>query len=103
MDSCKQAFLLLDEKRQKFCNLVNLLLASDFTDVNTLQRLSGKYTSFSLAVPGARLFINEINLAFGRGFQIFGIMERLPALARRVTSPGHPLFRCLLLCLGWCL
>ena len=69
VDSCKQAFLLLDEKRQKFCNLFNSLLASDFTDVNTLQRLSGKCISFSLAVPGALLFINEVNLAIGRGIR----------------------------------
>ena len=69
VDSCKQAFLLLDEKRQKFCNLVNSLIASDYTDVNTLQRLSGKCIAFSLAVPGARLFINWINLAIGRGIR----------------------------------
>ena len=69
VDSCNQAFLLLDEKRQKFFNLVNSLIASDYTDVNTLQHLLGKCISFSLAVPGARLFINEINLAIGRGIR----------------------------------
>ena len=69
VDSCKQAFLLLDEKRQKFGSLVRSLLSSDVTDVNTLQRLSGKCISFSLAVPGARLFLNEINLAIGKGIR----------------------------------
>ena len=35
--------------------------------MKTLQRLSGKCISFSLAVAGARLFINEINIAISKG------------------------------------
>ena len=42
VDSCKQAFLLLEEKQQKFCLLVQSILASDITDIKTLQHLSGK-------------------------------------------------------------
>ena len=55
VDSCKQAFLLLEEKRQTFFLLVQSILASDITYVKTLQRLSGKCISFSLAVPGTLL------------------------------------------------
>ena len=70
VDFCKQAFLLLEEKRQKFSLLVQSILASDVvTDVKTLQPLSGKCISFSLAVPGARLFLNEINLAISAGIR----------------------------------
>ena len=72
VDSFKKAFLLLDEKRQKFGSLVQSFLSSDVTDVNTLQRLSGKCISFSSAVPGARLFLNEINLAIGKGIRSSG-------------------------------
>ena len=67
VDFCKEAFLLLEEKRQKVSVLVQSILASDVTDVKTLQLLSGKCISFSLAVPGARLFLNEINLAISAG------------------------------------
>ena len=67
VDFCKEALLLLEEKRQKVSVLVQSILASDVTDVKTLQPLSGKCISFSLAVPGARLFLNEINLAISAG------------------------------------
>lgn len=66
VDSVKQAFLLLHDKKQKFCDLICLVLGSDSIDLKTLQRLSGKCTSFALAVPGARLFTNEINLAISK-------------------------------------
>lgn len=78
VDSVKQAFLLLHDKKQKFCDLICLVLGSDSIDLKTLQRLSGKCTSFALAVPGARLFTNEINLAnskptrFSRPVTLFG-------------------------------
>ena len=66
VDSVKQAFLLLQDKKQKFCDLIRLVIGSDSLDLKTLQRLSGKCTSFALAVPGARLFTNEINLAISK-------------------------------------
>ena len=69
VDLCKQAFLLLEEKGQKFPLLVQSILASDGTDVKTLQPLSGKCISFSLAVRGARLFLNEINFAISAGIR----------------------------------
>ena len=60
MDSVQQAFLLIQEKKQKFLSLSRSVLSSPSTDLKTLQRLSGKCISFSLAVPGARLFLNDI-------------------------------------------
>ena len=65
VDSVHQAFLLIEEKKQKCLSLTRHVLGSSFTDVETLQRLSGKYMSFALPVPGARLFIDEINIAIG--------------------------------------
>ena len=60
VDSVHQAFLLIEEKKQKFLPLLRSVLSSPSTDLKTLQRLSGKCISFSLAVPGARLFLNDI-------------------------------------------
>lgn len=60
VDSVHQAFLLIEEKKQKFLSLLRSVLSSHSTDLKTLQRLSGKCISFSLAVPGARLFLNDI-------------------------------------------
>ena len=55
VDSVQQAFLLIEEKKQKFLSLLLLsilrsVLSSPSTDLKTLQRLSVKCISFSLAV-----------------------------------------------------
>ena len=50
VDSVQQAFLLIEEKKQKFLSLLRSVLSSPSTDLKTLQRLSGKCISFSLAV-----------------------------------------------------
>ena len=64
-----QAFLLIEQKRQKCLSLTRHVLGSSSTDVKTLQPLSGKYMSFAPAVPGARFFINEINIAITKGLR----------------------------------
>ena len=69
VDSVRQAFVLTEEKRQKCLSLTRHVLSSNSTDVKTLQRLSGKYMSFSLAVPGARLFTNEIHIGISKGLR----------------------------------
>ncbi|KAK3731834.1 hypothetical protein QZH41_020195, partial [Actinostola sp. cb2023] len=61
------AFRLLEKKREKFVALTELILSSTHTDVKTLQRFAGKCVAFSLAVPGARLFVNEVHMAISRG------------------------------------
>jgi hypothetical protein len=65
-DSTKQAFTLLPHKKEKFITLVKHALSLKTIDLTTLQRLSGKCISLALAVPGARLFTNEINQAISR-------------------------------------
>ena len=69
VDSVRQAFLLIQEKKQKCLSLTRHVLSCSSTDVKTLQCLSGKYMSFALAVPGARLFINELNIAIAKGLR----------------------------------
>ena len=65
-DSRLQAFRLLPDKKQKFISLVEAILDSNQVSMTDLQRLAGKCMSMSMAVPGARLFTNEINLAISR-------------------------------------
>ena len=60
------AFCLLSRKKQKFISLVEAILNSSHVSITDLQRLAGKCISMSMAVPGARLFTNEINLAISR-------------------------------------
>ena len=69
VDSVRQSFLLIEEKKQKLLSLLRLVLDSDATDVKTLQRLSGKCISFSLAIPGTRLFLNEVYNVIGKGLR----------------------------------
>lgn len=56
---------------------MRLVLDSDATDVKTLQRLSGKCISFSLAIPGTRLFLNEVYNAIGKGLR-YGSSKLIP-------------------------
>jgi len=62
-DSEKQAFILLPRKKEKFLILLKQALKSETLDLVTLQRLGGKCISMALAVLGARLYTNEINMA----------------------------------------
>ena len=70
-------FCLLRKKKQKFLSLLRHVLHSDATDVKTLQRLSGKCISFSLAIPGSRLFLNEVYNAIGKGLR-YGSSKLIP-------------------------
>ena len=57
---------LLPEKREEFARLLEFLLSSEKVSLMDLEKLSGKCISMSLAVPGARLYTNEINMAVSR-------------------------------------
>ena len=65
-DSHVQAFTLLPRKREKLLIQLKDLLSRTHVDLLSLQKIAGKCVSMALAVPGARLFINEINLAVSR-------------------------------------
>ena len=66
-DSAREVFHLIPEKQRKFIDLVHEILQGQYLSVKTLQRLVGKCVSFSLAVPAARLFTREMNIAISRG------------------------------------
>ena len=55
-DSGLLAFVLPEDKKFKFKALRESILSQETVDVKTLQRFAGKTTSFSIAVPAARLY-----------------------------------------------
>ena len=58
-DSLKQAFILPQDKRAKFASLRDSILAHKTVSLKNLQKFAGKFTSFALLVPAAKLFSNE--------------------------------------------
>jgi len=56
LDSGLLAFVLPEDKKFKFKALRESILSQETVDVKTLQRFAGKTTSFSIAVPAARLY-----------------------------------------------
>jgi hypothetical protein len=65
-DSLNQAFRLLPHKKEKFLLLIKDFLARKHVSLVLLQKLSGKCISPSAAVPAARLFTNELNMAISK-------------------------------------
>ena len=84
IDSERQAFILLPHKKEKFVRLVKEILPRDCLDLLTLQRLSGKCMSMSLTVPGARLYVNEINLAISGATRSSRPVKMSPALRKEI-------------------
>ena len=68
-DSKKQAFILPEEKKQKFAALRDSVINMKVIPVKSLQKFAGKTVSFSLAVPAARLFCTQINSHIGKGLK----------------------------------
>lgn len=67
IDSTLQAFLILDEKKEKLASLrEGILIHKASIPLKSLQRLIGKCISFSLAFPGAKCYIRERAQAIGR-------------------------------------
>ena len=69
-DSIRQAFILPDEKKQKFASLRDSLIQLKAVPVKSLQKFAGKVISFSLAVPVAKLFCREVNYNIGKGLRV---------------------------------
>ena len=68
-DSVRMVFHLIAGKNGKFLNLIRESLSCRVVSVKTLQRLAGKCVSFSLVVPGAMLFTQEMNCAISLGMR----------------------------------
>ena len=84
IDSELQTFTLLPLKKEKFLRFIKETLPRDTLDLFTLQRLSGKCMSLSLAVPGARLYSNEINLAMSRATRSSRPVKMSPILRNEI-------------------
>ena len=64
-DSSKRAFILPEDKKQKFKSLREHILSQKEIDRKSLQRFAGKTTSFAIAVPAARLYTCTCYRAIG--------------------------------------
>ena len=60
VDSTVCAFLIPEVKKKKFADLRESILRHRSVSIKTLQRFAGKVTSFSIAVPSAQLYAQEI-------------------------------------------
>jgi hypothetical protein len=69
VDSEEQVFRLPEDKRVVFLRLREDILAQDSVDIRTMQRWVGKCVSVMLAVPAARLFTVQGNLAIGKALR----------------------------------
>lgn len=78
-DSVKQAFILPEDKKEKFAALRDQLLSSKTISVRSLQKFAGKVVSFSLAVPTARLYTREVNACISRGLRRSKMTKELHA------------------------
>ena len=59
-DSLRQSFLIPPDKKTKFRSLRESILLSSLVNLNSLQRFAGKVVSFSLAIPGFKLYVCEV-------------------------------------------
>ena len=56
----RQAFFIPQDKKTKFATLRESILSSSCVSLKTLQRFAGKVVSFSLAIPGCKLYVREV-------------------------------------------
>ena len=56
----RQAFIISQDKRNKFATLREDILSSPFVSLKTLQLFSEKVISFSLAIPGSKLYVRDV-------------------------------------------
>ena len=85
-DSHSQAFRLIPKKKQAFIDLTESVLSSTQVSLNPLQKLSGKCVSMAMAVPGARLFTNEMNLAISKGCRSSRPVQMTKALRSEIEN-----------------
>ncbi|KAK3731622.1 hypothetical protein QZH41_004874 [Actinostola sp. cb2023] len=77
VDSERAAFFIPHDKKEKFATLRESILGKRSVPIKTLQRLAGKITSFTIAVPVAQLYAREIYLAIaGRLVKVAGPLRR---------------------------
>lgn len=85
-DSEKQAFLLPQDKKEKFAELREAILSKKCVSLKTLQKFAGKTTSFALHVPAAKLYTNSVYLAISRATKSGSRQVKLsPALQKEIS------------------
>lgn len=84
VDSERLAFIIPDEKIQKFIGLRESILDCDKTSVLTLQKFAGKCVSFMLAFPGAKLYTKEVNRAIGLAAKRSGFVDMTDDLRQEI-------------------
>ena len=85
-DSVRQAFILPDEKKQKFASMRDSLIQLKVVQVKSLQKFTGKVISFSLAIPAAKLFCREVNYNIGKGLKSSKPVVMSDALKRELED-----------------
>lgn len=63
VDAEQRTFSLPEDKRMDFCELLACVLRCKELDLQVLQKLAGKCSSMSIAIPGAMFYVREINNA----------------------------------------
>jgi len=63
VNSEELAFIVPEDKKMKFIEIREVILAEHHIDLKTLQRFAGKCISLILAIPSAKLFTKEVNRA----------------------------------------
>ena len=77
-DSLCQSFLIPSDKKTKFRSLRETILSSSLVKIKTLQCFAGKVISFSLAMPGCKLYVREVFSAIAqltRSFKVVGKVQ----------------------------
>ena len=84
VDSVRLAFLVPEEKIEKFLALRQEIISSDSVSLQTLQKFAGKCISFLLAVPSAKLYTKEVNSAIGKACKKSGPVKLSQALREEI-------------------
>ena len=82
--SIDRAFSVPSNKKKQFQELREYILGREKVRRHTLQRFAGKCISFLLAVPAAKLYTAEVNLAISRSFHTVGRVPVSPALRQEI-------------------
>lgn len=69
VNTLQLAFYLPAPKKADFATLRDSILLQESVPLNTLQRFTGKCVSFLLAIPGAKLYTSEANMAISRAIR----------------------------------
>ena len=75
--SFRKAFLLPPDKKLKFSILREEILSSQCVGVKTVERFTGEVISFSLAIPGCKLYTRETFKAISRLYCSFRPLARV--------------------------